>query len=140
MEHPTINTKMKTVRRKILYLLMLLGSTIMIHGCYYDVGEELYPATNISSANCDTSNATYSSKVLSIIQNNCYSCHSGSAPSGNVNLQGYANLKIYVNNGKLMGTITHAAGFSPMPFGGNKLSTCDIATIQKWINNGSLNN
>ena len=131
---------MKRAKRKIVHLMLLLCSIIMIQGCYYDIGEELYPATGGGSANCDTSNATYSGKVLTIIQNNCYSCHTGSAPSGNVNLQGYANLKTFADNGKLIGTITHSSGFSPMPFGGNKLSNCDIATIQTWINNGTLNN
>lgn len=121
--------------------MLLLGSVAMIHGCYYDIGEDLYPASSGTSATgCDTLNSTYSGKVLTIIQNNCYSCHSGSAPSGNVNLQGYANLKTYADNGKFIGTITHTSGFSPMPLGGSKLSSCDIQVIQTWINNGTLNN
>jgi hypothetical protein len=43
-------------------------------------------------------------------------------------------------SGKLLGTINHAAGFSPMPKGGAKLSSCRIATIKKWIDAGMLNN
>lgn len=132
---------MKAIQKKILYMMLLLGSVMMINGCYYDIGEELYPSSSgTSGTNCDTLNSTYSGKVLAIIQNNCYSCHTGSSPSGNVNLQGYSNLKTYADNGKLIGTITHASGFSPMPLGGSKLSSCDIKVIQTWINNGTLNN
>src|SRR5687767_13786653 len=127
---------MKTVKKYILYPALLLAA-VTFPGCYYDVAEELYP---IGIASCDTSNVTYALKVLPIIQTECYSCHSGSAPSGNVNLDGYDNLKVYAGNGKLMGVISHAAGYSPMPQGGNKLSDCDILTIQTWINNGTLNN
>ena len=34
---------------------------------------------------------------------------------------------------KLVGVITHAAGFDPMPKNGNKLSDCSIAKISKWV-------
>jgi mono/diheme cytochrome c family protein len=123
--------------RKIIYVLMSMIVLISINGCYKDVEEVLYPATNATA--CDTANATYT-KVLTIIQTNCYSCHSGTSPLGNVNLEGYANLKSYADNGKLIGAITWAPGFSQMPKGGNKLNDCDIANIQSWINQGALNN
>ena len=116
---------------------MIIGS-FTFNGCYYDVEEELYPKSNAGST-CDTSNATYT-KVLTILQNNCYSCHKASSSLGNVNIEGYANVKSYADNGKLLGVITWASGFSPMPKGGNKLNDCDIKNIQAWINNGSLNN
>lgn len=126
--------------KNIVYKLLVIAFTASaVSGCYYDVEEELYPAQAIDSTGCDTSNVTYA-RVLPIMQNNCYSCHAGSAPSGNVNLEGHANLKVYADNGMLMGTVNHSSGFSPMPQGGNKLSACNIALIQKWINNGTPNN
>jgi uncharacterized membrane protein len=127
----------KHMARKIIYVLMSMMFLISINGCYKDVEEVLYPAAN--AAACDTTNATYT-KVLTIIQNNCYSCHKASSSEGNVNLEGYANVKNYADNGKLIGVITRAPGFSPMPKGGNKLNDCDIANIKSWINQGSLNN
>ena len=39
-----------------------------------------------------------------------------------------------------MGTINHASGFSRMPKGGGKLTDCEISQLQKWIDNGILNN
>lgn len=110
---------------------------VIFNGCYYDVAEELYPLNN---APCDTSNVTYAESVLPILQGSCTSCHSGSSPSGNVSLDGYNNVKTYADNGKLMGAISHASGYAPMPQGGNKLSSCQISTIRKWINDGTLNN
>ena len=124
------------MKKIITYSITSLG-IILSSGCYYDVAEELYPA---SDTFCDTTNITYSLKVLPVIQDNCYSCHSGSAPSGNVGLDSYTKLKTQADNGKLIGTISHAAGFSAMPQGGNKLSNCEISTIQTWINNGTPNN
>jgi hypothetical protein len=117
-----------------LFLSLL---TSALSGCYYDSQEILHPSS--TTGNCDTLNVTYNSKVLPIIQSNCYSCHSGSSLSGNVNLEGYANLKIYAGNGKLVSSITHATGVIPMP-PGSKLSDCDISTIKTWMNNGSVNN
>ena len=39
-----------------------------------------------------------------------------------------------------MGAINHATGFSAMPQGATKMDSCDIATIQIWINEGTLDN
>src|SRR5688572_24702512 len=99
--------------KKITSYSIAAFAVILLSGCYYDVAEELYP----SEIFCDTSNAAYSAKVLPIIQDNCYSCHSGTAPTGNISLDSYGNLKAQADNGKLIGTLTHAAGFSPMPKG-----------------------
>ena len=122
------------------FKLLIIAITVSVtSGCYYDITEELYPALAIDTTVCDTTNATYS-KVLPIIQNNCYSCHTGSAPSGNVNLDGHLNLKVYAANGKLMATINHSPGFPAMPRDLNKLSACNISLIQQWINNGTPNN
>src|SRR5690348_11891037 len=100
--------------KKIISYSIVSLSIILLGGCYYDVAEELYPSSEIF---CDTTNVTYSGKVLPLIQNNCYTCHSGASPSGNVSLDSYSNLKVYADNGKLIGTISHAAGYSAMPQG-----------------------
>lgn len=123
---------------KLLSKIFLVSSAVMaITGCYYDIEEELYPASPLA---CDTANVTFAGSVQPLLQTNCFSCHTGSAPSGNINLMGYANVKTVADNGKLMGAVTHSAGFSPMPQGGNKLSDCEILIIQTWIDKGTLNN
>ncbi len=122
---------------KINIVLIILLLTIITAACYNDNMEYLYPEL---PGSCDTTNATYSGKVKSIMDNNCVGCHSSSNPQGSVNLDSYSNVKTYVNNGKLMGSINQTSGFSAMPKGGSKLSNCNTYTIQIWIDKGSLNN
>lgn len=87
----------------------------------------------------DTVNVTYSASVQPIIANKCKGCHSGVASQGGVDLSNYANVKMQVTNGKLWGSVSHSAGYTAMPVGGN-LSSCELTQIQKWINQGAPNN
>lgn len=113
---------------------------LLIAGCYYDNEETLYPQT---SSGCDTTNVTYTASVKPILQSYCLGCHStAAAPASgnNVRLENYTDLKTYVTNGKLYGTVSQASGFSPMPKGGGKLDNCTLLKIKKWIDDGALNN
>ena len=56
---------------------------------------------------------------------------------GQPTLEGYAKLKSYVDNGKLLGSIKHSPGFSPMPKGQAKLVDCDIEKIEAWVAAGA---
>ena len=126
------------MKNKYCVLLIVLAGAFILPGCYYDNQADLHPSP--SGITCDLTNVTYSGKVLSIIQSNCYSCHNAGAALGGVNLEGYTNLRIYADNGKLAGAIEQQPGYSPMPKSANKLSVCDIAIIKKWIGNGAGNN
>ncbi|MFM7645657.1 MAG: hypothetical protein ACKO41_02985 [Sphingomonadales bacterium] len=119
-----------------LCLLISLGFT----ACYYDHEETLYGASSSLPCTDTVGTVSYMQKVVPILQSSCYGCHAGSSPSGNQLMGTYAADKAMAQNGKLMGTINHAAGFSPMPKGAAKLSSCKIATIKKWIDAGMLNN
>jgi len=88
------------------------------------------------SAGCDSANVTYAATISPIIQTWCLSCHSGSSPSGGISLAAFSDVSAVADNGKLMGSIRHSQGYSPMPPGGSQLSPCEIALIQKWINIG----
>ena len=125
--HPITNMK------KVVTIL--LTGVIVIAGCYYDSEEELY------GMNCNTTNVSFSTTVNSLLQQyGCLGCHTGPGPSGNVNLQGHANVKTVAESGKLYGAISHSTGFKPMPQGGSKMSDCDIKKIKSWIDAGALNN
>ena len=98
-------------------------------------------AQNNSCQNtCDTTNVTYSGSIIPILQNSCIGCHSGSTPGGNISLNTYAGVFTQATNGKLFGSVNHSTGFSAMPKGGNKLSTCQIDMIRIWIDAGAPNN
>ena len=120
-------------KRIVIFFIPL----IVITGCYYDKEDLLYP----QSGNCDTATSSYSTVVQPALQTyGCIGCHSGSAPSGNILLNTHANVKTYVQNGKLYGSMTHSAGYTPMPQGGNKVNACIISKIKAWIDAGALNN
>jgi mono/diheme cytochrome c family protein len=92
------------------------------------------------NTNCDTTTVTFNVTVHPIIKTNCESCHSGSSAGGGVQLVSYDDIKASAASGRLMGTIRHEQGYSAMPKGGNKLSDCDIAKLDKWIAESMKNN
>ncbi|HEX5652539.1 MAG TPA: hypothetical protein VFX58_05665 [Chitinophagaceae bacterium] len=119
------------------FIISLMLVIVVLSSCYYDIEEELYPPVG----NCDAANASYSNMVLPLLQtNSCLGCHSGPAPSGNILLDGYTNVRTVALSGKLYGSISHAAGFSPMPQGGNKMNACNLSKIKAWIDAGAPNN
>jgi len=95
---------------------------------------------NPNAGGCDTSNMSLSADIQAILNTYCINCHSGSTPQGNVSLANYTDLKTYVDNGRLLGSITWSAGYTPMPYGQPQLDSCYINKIKSWINNGAPNN
>jgi mono/diheme cytochrome c family protein len=93
-----------------------------------------------SSANCDTVNVTYSATVAPVLKTYCVGCHSAASPSAGIDLSTYAVVKVQAANGRLVGSITHAVGYKPMPSATSKLGSCEINQIQAWITKGMLNN
>ncbi|MBI1185358.1 hypothetical protein GC194_13890 [bacterium] len=91
-------------------------------------------------SSCDTAQVTFSASVQPILKTYCQGCHNNNLPSGNVNLQGYTNVKTAVDRGRLMGSIRHKNGYSAMPQGGAKLDDCSLRKIAIWIKDGANNN
>ncbi len=122
--------------KKILALSALI--IFFCISCYYDNEENLYP--EISNA-CDTTNVTFSSTITTMMSNSCLSCHSNSTAANfgnNIRLQDYSDVN--AQGQRVLGTIGHNSGFSPMPKGGAKLNDCLIVQFEVWVNNGSPNN
>ena len=123
--------------------IYIIAATISIFlflsvSCYYDNEEALYPTYN---STCDTTNVTYSVTIVSILSNNCYSCHSGStaASSGNnIRLDSYAGVS--ARNAAISGSINHTGTYSPMPKGGGKLKACSLTQFDLWVSKGMINN
>ncbi len=87
---------------------------------------------------CVPTAASYQTNILPLLKTNCIGCHGAGNTTG-INLSSFAGVRNASLSGKLNGTITHTAGFSPMPKNSAKLPACNIAQIQKWISNGANN-
>lgn len=129
---------MKSILPIALFGIIMVCTLAVQTGCFYDNEEDLYPFSNM----CDTTSTPLSTVVKPILQGNCYSCHSASAAGGSgagINLEDYASLEGWANNGRLVQSIEHT-GCCPMPKGGSKLPPCDIEKIKAWVGRGAQNN
>ena len=123
---------------KAIFCALLLVS-LTLGGCYYDNEEELYQF--VQSADCGTvTEGTYQAQVLPSLESYCLRCHNNLRQDGNVNLEGYANVLTYVNDGSLLGSTNHDPGFSIMPPSGLKIPSCEIEAMRLWIDSGAPNN
>lgn len=119
---------------RILFIVLI--ALVTFSSCYYDKADQLYPVVV-----CDTATVvSYSTKLVPIFQSQCYGCHSASNASGGIAMGTYAADKAIAANGKLYGSVTHSSGYSAMPKGGTKLTTCQLRLIKSWIDNGMPNN
>ena len=125
--------------KSFVFYLLLLAGILSLHSCYYDKEELLYGTPNAPCTDTTTS-ASYTQQVVPIFQQFCYSCHSGGFPSGGITMGTHAADKAIGQNGKLYGSVSYGAGYSPMPKGMAKRTSCEIATIKRWIDNGMPNN
>ncbi|MCB0705509.1 MAG: hypothetical protein KDC34_09380 [Saprospiraceae bacterium] len=88
---------------------------------------------------CDPEDLSFATAVFPALDNFCIGCHNNQLTSGNVNLADYNHIKVYAQNGKLLGSIQHTPGYIAMPPSG-ELSACQITQISGWIDAGYPNN
>jgi mono/diheme cytochrome c family protein len=119
---------------------LLITCIALVSSCYYDKEDLLYGSAANGVCTDSTGTVSYTQKVVPMLQQYCYSCHTGSFPSGNALMGTYIADKAMAQNGTLYGTINHSTGFSPMPKGMPKMTACQISTIKKWIDAGMINN
>lgn len=89
---------------------------------------------------CNPEASSFSADIFPFLQNSCIGCHNTTRADGNVILEDYQDVKVYVDNGALLGTIKEEEFYPIMPPTGSSLSDCRIAQIEKWINEGAPNN
>lgn len=124
---------------RLNFIKSLLGGVAFIillsytSGCTSDNEKEFY-----GGLDCDTLNVKYSEVIDPILDRNCVSCHFTGSNGTGVSLQNYADVKVVVDNGRLLGAINHEPGYSPMPQGG-ELDDCTISKIEAWVNKGAPN-
>ncbi len=89
---------------------------------------------------CDTLNVTFSGTIEPLINQKCTGCHStATATNKGVTLRNYTEIKAWVDDGALLGSILGNSNYTKMPQGG-ALPSCEVEQIIKWINEGSPNN
>jgi hypothetical protein len=126
------------MKRLYVSLSIAIVFLFIFVSCYYDNEEALYPTFSTS---CDTTNVTFSGTIVSLLNNNCYTCHSNNTASGfgnNIRLQNYAD--VVAKAEKIAGSIKHASSFLPMPKNGGMIKACSIAQFDIWIKKGMPNN
>lgn len=113
---------------------------LILTSCTKD--ETTPPGGNPDPMACDTNNITFSSDVGPILSGSCAisGCHNGATMQSGLDLSIYASVKVIADDGRLIGTITHAAGFPSMPRNASKLAQCTIDKIQAWIIAGAQDN
>lgn len=97
-------------------------------------------ALNNYCQSCDSASNSFSSAVQPIFRTYCIGCHSPGNLNGGIDLSSYTAARSVVLGGRLMGAINQLPGYVAMPQGGYKLSACQIAQIQHWIDAGYQNN
>ena len=126
------------MRRLYATLAFFSFFLILFVSCYYDNEEALYPSINTA---CDTTNVTFNTTIVSILNNNCWTCHSNSqaaANGNNIRLQNYADVVAMSVN--ISGAIKWQAPYSHMPKNSAPLKDCAIKQFDIWVRNGMTNN
>ena len=63
---------------------------------------------------CDTS-FTYTSRIKPLFDIWCVGCHNAGSPAGGFDFSTYSGIVSSITSSRLLGTLQHQAGFSPMP-------------------------
>ncbi len=144
-------------KREYITINNLTGrDTTVVHDTIY-VRDTVYVDTSGGSSGgggtgqrpCAPDTAYFVNNVLPILQARCVSCHSSSYAADGVNLSSYAFIMadddlvtpFSTRNSELYEVITttdHDDRMPPPP--SSALTSSEIATIQRWILQGALNN
>ncbi len=129
---------MKSVMKRIILLFSCL---LILQGCYYDKGQQLYPS-NANSTTCDTTSVSYSSVIKPILDQYCgvAGCHDAITVANGYDYTKYSGIQLSASHGRLIGSINQASGYLPMPQSATKIPQCDIDKMTAWVNAGYPNN
>ena len=116
-------------------VVLLISLFVFLQSCSYDK-EMLVPASSCS----DTANVSFAASIEPLLRASCFSCHGNGSNLGNVSLETYDDVKALAASGRLLGSISHSAGFAAMPAGADKLDDCSINGVRIWIDEGARNN
>jgi mono/diheme cytochrome c family protein len=117
-------------------LMVALFFLVGFSSCTQDNEEDMFGESECG----DLSAVSLAADVRPVLQNACFSCHGTGAETAGIDLENYEKLSVVANNGQLLGAVKHLTGYASMPPAGEMLPECDIQKIEKWIEQGALNN
>ena len=125
------------MKGKFLLVGIIASSFVFyLSGCQKESADRL----SVGNDACDTTGVRYSTQIVSILQDNCYTCHTGTNSFSGIDLSTYAGLKTHVDNGDLVSAVTHDGRVTPMPYQLPMLPACEVSTIVAWVHQGAQNN
>lgn len=108
-------------------------SALFLVRCTYNNEEELYGIPG----GCDTVQLRYSTRIVPLLQSNCYSCHSTASNVAGLPFDSYESIRPLALNGRLVASIN--SEINPMPTTG-LMPLCDRQVIEAWVRAGAPNN
>ena len=125
---------MTRIMKQLLPVVLML---VIFSGCYTDNYESLY-----NNGGCKVDSVAYSGNIKDIFTQNCAlsGCHNTATHQSGVILDTYTGAHAAATGTRLIGAITHASGYFPMPQNANKLNDCTINQITRWATMGAPNN
>lgn len=119
-------------KRNLLLCLLFGMTTFAIISCSDDDGPQDPGDT------CQTDGLTYTNYAAELINSNCATsgCHSEGTVT-TFEMHNFETVSISVGFNRIIGSINHDEGFSPMPKLAEKLSDCNIEKMTAWIRDGA---
>ncbi|MEY3417073.1 MAG: hypothetical protein RL711_1973 [Bacteroidota bacterium] len=126
-------------------------SFVLLTSCLYQKEEDLKPKVSLNNNNnnnsgnivvvCDTSAVSYSKNIATILQKNCYACHSDATADANATLSFESYDMVNADMTEIVKRINlPTSSQSFMPKGGSAIDDCSKSQITSWVNKGGLNN
>ncbi|MCR9289293.1 MAG: hypothetical protein NXI23_18115 [Bacteroidetes bacterium] len=88
-----------------------------------------YRETTVET-NCDQNDCSFSDDIYPTLKAFCVNCHNSKFAMGTVNLEGYQNILLYVQDSTLIRSIRQDVEVPIMPPTGIKIPDCNIVQIQ----------
>jgi hypothetical protein len=110
----------------------------LLNACLQEKEGTVAPSTCSTSP---SSKVSYSRDIYPIILNSCLSCHNAKNHAGGIVIENYTQISESAKSGELYNSVYFPpSGNPPIMPKGKPLLTCEIALIEAWIKQGSLNN
>ena len=110
--------------------LLALTATLSQSACYYDNEVDQYGVTE-----CDTTAVSYAIDIAPIIQQNCVACHQPGGSQETSAMDTYDNLVNFA-----VSAVDRVNGRGNLMPPSGKMTSCNIALLEAWVNAGMPNN